>query len=120
MNFFDSIRDNAVSVVNNTMGYDATWLPSLGGEEQRCRVLFSSATEEAHDLDNEVFETFDCRAEFLLPDFSNLMDSVGGKNKEVISIDLTSRGEGIKRFYVQKVVAKYDGKTHVAYLIRKP
>lgn len=130
MNFFDSIRDNSVRIVNDTMGYDAVWTPQgdfsgdfsadfNGGVARKARVLFSNATEKDHDLDNEVFETFDCKAEFLLPDFAGLMESSGNKKKEIITINLESRGEGIQSFYVVHVAGKWDGKTHIAYLIRK-
>jgi hypothetical protein len=47
------------------------------------------------------------------------MESSGNKKKEFIKIDLTIRGEGIKSFYVLRVVAKWDGKTQICYLLRK-
>jgi len=111
-NFFDDIRALAVDVVLNTMGYDATWQPISGGYILKARVGYSDANDK-YELADEDYQPYDFKMEYRLPFFPGLKESTDRNAKEKVTI--MTRGVE-KRFFVRKVIKKYDGATCIAYL----
>jgi hypothetical protein len=114
MNAFDSLQGAMMDTVANVMGYDVTWLPSTGGEQQLAIVLYNGPTEKEklfdanYDPDKRMLEYKD-------GSFPGLFELVRTNNSlEEITI------VGIGTFYVKSVKKKWDGKTYEAQIEYKP
>ena len=117
MNLFDGLRDKAVAVVANTMGYPATWNPSNNSGQQTAQVLYSDATEREQKFgDESQLELFDYQIQYSYLKLIGLKASVDDGNKEIIAVTLPS---GVRNFYVERVGTLSDGCTMVAYLTKK-
>lgn len=114
-NLFDSLQGNLVNVVNNNMGYPATWQPSVGGPLQNAIVLYKDNTEE-YKLSNMDYEPAKWRMEYFYPAFADLKSLVDINEDETVIITLPG---GLTEFYVRKVERMFDGKTSIAYLEKK-
>lgn len=107
-NVYDSIAQTAFGVVADTMGHDATWQPSSGGEVQSARVLFREPSRkemlgDVHFLPNQYM------MEYYDSDFSDLKTFADNGYSEVVTIDG-------KDYTVLSVRKKYDGHTLIAHL----
>ncbi|KQC02093.1 hypothetical protein [Pedobacter sp. Hv1] len=107
MNLFDTLQDTAFSIVSNTMGYTATWQPSVG-EIHTAEILFNDATKTAKLLDQE-YSPKNCMIEYKSDDFTGLKESADAGNEEIVTIN------GIQ-YGVLDVNSKFDGKTMLAHL----
>jgi len=105
-NIFDDLQDAAFDVVTNTMGYDASWVPSEGGASLTARVLFNNPTE-TRKLSQVEYDPFRWEMEYKKGDFNGLKDAVDKNNIEIVTLNG-------KDFYVRQIVAKLDGRTLVA------
>lgn len=114
MNAFDSLQDAMMNTVANTMGYEATWLPSTGGEQKLAQVLYNGPTEK-EKLFDATYDPDKRMMEYKQDDFINLFELTRANNgvEEITII-------GIGNFYVKSVKKKWDGKTYEAQLEYKP
>jgi hypothetical protein len=110
---FDTLQDNLFKQVKTTMGYVASWQPSVGGDLQTATVLYNGPTEKEklfsvdYDPDKLVMEYQDI-------DFIGLKLAVDtDPDAEQVIITLSS-GDVI--FKVKAVSRKWDGKTFEAHL----
>lgn len=111
-NLFDSLQDNTVDVVTNTMGYPASWQPVAGGPVITAAVLYNANTDK-YDLSNMGYEPEKWRMEYRAPFFPGLKQSVDENVDEIVTITLP---DGDTEFFVRRVIAAFDGKTFIAYL----
>lgn len=115
-NPFDGLSMNIFDIVNQTMGYDVTWSPSGGGDEQTGRALFSKPTQhvESYQYRDEYgkveYDPNQYRMEWKEPDFVGLKAAVdANETTEVVVIEGNS-------FEVMKVHQVFDGRTYIAIL----
>ena len=108
MNLFDGMQQAAFAVVARTMGYDATWLPSAGGEQQQARVLYKQPTR-AEELGDWEYNPRLYLMEYWIEDFPGLKEAADDKETEVVVINGQSH-------YVRAVYADWDGKNMRAIL----
>jgi len=111
-NLFDSLQDNTVDVVTNTMGYPATWQPAVGGPLQTAKVLYNANTDK-YELSNMDFVPEKWRMEYRAPFFEDLKQSVDSGVDETVIITLPG---GATEYFVRRVIAAFDGKTFIAYI----
>lgn len=108
MNLFDGLQRTAQTVVETTMGYDASWTPLAGGPAITGRVLFNRPTQKAQISDQE-YEDFAPKMEYFEGLFPGLLESVRRNASEPITINgnmfITLKGE-----------KKFDGKTIIITL----
>lgn len=114
MNAFDSLQGAMMDTVTNVMGYEATWLPSTGGEMQSAKVLYNGPTEKEKLFDAN-FSPDKRMLEYFPGDFAELFE-LWRKNNSVEEITIVDIGT----FYVKSVKKKWDGKTYEAQLEYKP
>lgn len=107
-NLFDSIQDTAFGIVSNTMGYNATWVPSNNAPAQNARILFKDASQTAKLLQIE-YDPARAIIEYKIGDFTGLKELVDSKSDEMITVSGITYG-------VNAIEAKYDGKTFYAHL----
>lgn len=107
-NLFDDLRDASFDVVSNTMGYEASWEPSEGGNVQTARVLFNNPTE-GKKLSGVEYDPYHYEMEYRVGHFEGLKQSVDSNNIEAVTI----RG---KEYNVRQITAKWDGNTMIAVL----
>ena len=107
-NIFDGLQDNCFDVVTTTMGYDATWSPSVGGPTQTARVLFNNPTE-SRKLSEVEYDPYAYRMEYKMGVFNGLKESADANGTEVVTI----KGQ---QYNVRQVAAKNDGNTLIAVL----
>ena len=113
-NPFDGMSDRVFNACERTMGYDASWTPSLGGSTQTARVLFREPT-----MSQEIGEFADSYSqrtffmEFWTDDFTGLDDAVRDDELETVTIRFN---DGDRNFYVRSVDKKYDGRNFKARL----
>jgi hypothetical protein len=110
-NPFDLLESTLFDVVTATMGYDATWLPSVGGLPVLSgRVLFGSPSQ-GHKI---VLQDVDYLPEKWYMEykrgvFDGLKEAVDANRDEMVNINGNS-------FYIRQITTKYDGDTFVALL----
>lgn len=110
-NIFDRIQTTAVSVVKNTMGYDAVWIPSDNSHPSGYsgRVLFKNPTENK-ELAGVEYDPNHYQMEYAEEQFPGLQELVGANNGgEQITINSVL-------YNVQNISTKFDGKTIIADL----
>ena len=110
MNLFDGLQAAAHSVVNNTMGYPAIWMPSTSGVLQTATVLFKDPSETAKILDTP-YSPNNYLMEYKQGDFETLKILVDSNSEEKVSINGNEYG-------VMAVKSMSDGKTYYAELQR--
>lgn len=113
-NPFDSLSSRLFDRVEQTMGYDAIWLPSAGGAAKTARVLFGEPTQ--NDMLGEYADSYTPRTFFMEwwdDDFNGLFEAVREYQGEHVTI---SQDSGDRYFYVRHVYKKYDGRNHRAEL----
>lgn len=113
-NPFDNLSDKVFETVEKNMGYDASWSPADASPEQTARVLFGEPTR-AEKL-GEYADEFDPRTFFMEywdGSFTGLFESVRSGVEEYVTINS-------KRYYVQDVKAKYDGRNYRAEILYSP
>ncbi len=113
-NPFDGLSDKVWAVVETNMGYDGSWTPADLSGEQTARVLFGEPTKE--EKLGEYGDSYDPRTFFMEywdGDFVGLFESVRATTEEYVTIN-------DKRYYVQDVKAKYDGRNYRAKLQYSP
>ena len=108
MNLFDGLQRTAFAIVENTMGYPASWQPSSGGAVQTATVLFKDASETAKLLQVE-YDPRRAMIEYFIDYFPGLKVSVNNKNDEIVFVNGLEYG-------VDEVTADADGKTLFAKL----
>lgn len=113
MSLFDDIQETAFDLVTETFGYDATWTPSAGGDEQTAKVLYKDATEK-HDLSNVDYQVERYVMEYKEGDFVGLKAAVDRGDNESVSIIV--KEDITLTFLVRRMETKYDGKTITAIL----
>lgn len=107
---FQALQNTAFGIVQQTMGYEASWTPALGGAAYTARVLFQNPTEMKKIAAID-YSPQDWVVEYKEGDFPGLMDAVITRStNEVIEIQGTD-------YYVTDVSRKYDGQTYIAKLI---
>lgn len=109
-NLFDGVQKTAFNVVTNTMGYDGSWTPSVGGSTQTARILFKNP-DEAWGIGNSdtakdeiEFYPGDVMIEYFIGSFTGLKEAVNDNKTETVVIE----GDN---YQVRSVRAKKDGKT---------
>jgi hypothetical protein len=107
-NIFDGLQDSTFDVVTTTMGYDATWSPSIGGPTKTGRVLFNNPTE-SKKLSEVEYDPFAYRMEYKRGVFNGLKESADRNGTEVVTIRA-------QQYFVRQVAAKNDGNTLIATL----
>lgn len=113
-NPFDELSDKVFDVVEKNMGYDGSWTPADSSPTQTARVLFGEPTKE--DKLGEFGDSYDPRIFFMEywdGKFIGLFESVRADIEEYVTINS-------KRYYVQHVKAKYDGRNYRAKLQYSP
>lgn len=108
LNIFDRLQDVTFDVVTLTMGYDATWSPSIGGLTQTGRVLFNNPTEP-RKLSIVEYDPYAYQMEYKRGVFDGLKESAESNGTEVVTIKSVD-------YFVREVAALYDGNTFVAKL----
>lgn len=110
-NLFDGMRDNSFDIVTNTMGYDATWIPSNGSQPSgyNARVLFKDP-EADQKLSGATYSSFNYQMEYREPFFPGLKSITDSVNTEE---QVTVNG---LTYFVRMVETKADGKTYLATL----
>ncbi len=103
MNLFDTLQQNTFNVVKNTMGYDASWTPTAGGDSITAKVLLNQPTkdETVSDID---YDALHPSVEYFEADLPGLYESVSDNINEVITINGNN-------FNCYHAIKKYDGKT---------
>lgn len=109
MNLFDDLQQKAQSIVEHTMGYDATWAPSAGGTAITGRVLLNKPTQK-ESIGEIDYEALRPRMEYFEGQFPGLLESVRANNTENVIIN------GIEYTCFQKGSGKFDGKTIIIFL----
>jgi hypothetical protein len=107
-NIFDKMQDSAFDIVTNTMGYDATWIPSSGGGPFTARVLFKDPTE-IHEISGVEYNPHGFMMEYRGPHLPGLFEAVRDSQIEEVEVN------GIE-YYVRDVKAMHDGRTYRAKL----
>lgn len=107
-NLFDNIQKAAFGIVTTTMGYDASWSPSVGSEMQEARVLLKEPTREEELLGID-YSPVVWITEWHYPDFAGLFEATRNGKVERITI-------GADTYRVRAVTTIYDGKTYKAVL----
>lgn len=105
-NLFDGLQDKAFDVITLTMGYPATWSPSIGGPTQTGTVLFNNPTESRKTSDVE-YNPYENRMEYKRGVFPGLMESVKAGVDEFVTVKSIE-------YVVLDVVPIYDGNTLIA------
>ena len=110
MNLFDGMRDSSFDVVTNTMGYDATWIPSDGSYPlgYTARVLFKDPEAE-QKLSGASYSSFNYQMEYRKDFFEGLKALVDATSSEEVTVNSIT-------YYVRDVSTKYDGNTLIATL----
>jgi hypothetical protein len=108
MNLFDGLQGAAQKIVENTMGYDATWSPSAGGDAITGRVLLNRPTQK-EGIDDVDYKAIRPRVEYFEGAFPGLLESVRENNTETITIENIS-------YVCFNGELKFDGKTITIYL----
>lgn len=108
-NLFDGLQKMMFNVVTNTMGYNATWQPAMGGTAKTGRVLLKEPTGRYEVVDGVEYTPFNYMMEYQKGVFDGLIDAIRDSYDETVNIN------GIA-YYVRKVEAVYDGKTYRALL----
>jgi hypothetical protein len=114
VNLFDRLQATAFDVVTATIGYDASWSPSIGGTTQQGKVLLKNPTEAKGYLGNQDYNLpeFDPNhwiIEYRSGIFNGLKESADNRNTEYVTVN----GQ---QFFVKSVSSKYDGKNLIAAL----
>lgn len=115
-NFFDSVlKPNLYKQTTTTFGYDASWVPALGTVPLLARVHFKDPVRVDKELimERTNYNVSDPVMEYLEPDFPGLLESVQNGGREFVIV----AGE---RYGVQEVLAKWDGETRYATLVKEP
>jgi len=107
-NLFDIVQRAAWGVVTNTMGYDATWQPADGSDEQTARVLLKEPTKE-YELSGVDYTPHTFIMEYQRPDLAELFNSVAQGIIEQVTVDGAA-------YYVRHIAAIDDGKNYRAVL----
>lgn len=114
-NPFDGLSMNIFDIVTQTMGYDAEWLPSLGGALQTGQVLFSKPTQHTENFQYRdkygsiEYDPNQYRMEYKEGVFSSLKAAVDNNQTERVSIEGNT-------FYVMQIHQVFDGRTYIAVL----
>jgi hypothetical protein len=107
-NVFDALQNNSFDIITQTMGYDATWTPLVGGAQVTARVLFKDPTE-MHELGMVEYSPVGYMMEYRRGTFDGLFESTRNGYTEEVSVN------GIA-YYVRDIKSSYDGKTYRAKL----
>ena len=107
-NFFDGIQKQAFTIVSNTMGYNAVWVPSNSEVSQTARILFKDATETAKLLQIE-YDPERAIMEYYVGSFTGLKPLVDAKSDEYLTISTI-------QYLVDDIEVKEDGKTFLAHI----
>ena len=119
MNLFDGLRDAAFDVVTQTMGYEATWIPSDNSlPQQTGRVLFKSNSVKGNydlnfpqnKLDGREYDPAVVRIEYQFGDFEGLKLAIDRKQDEIIVINEVS-------YLPTKIASLTDGKVFIVDLL---
>lgn len=109
-NLFDGIRDTSFDIVTNTIGYDATWIPSDSSHPAgyTARVLFKYP-ESDRKLSGATYSSFNYEMEYRRDFFPGLKLSVDATGTEQITVDG-------KNYHCRNVDVISDGNTFKAQL----
>lgn len=113
---FDSLQNLVFNVPAALFGEPATWTPSVGGAQLSAQVFFKDPSElngfarKGQHTSLPEFEPGVPLIEYKSGDFPGLFESVSSKNKEYILLN-------DKRYFITKVVKKFDGKIFYASAI---
>ena len=105
-NLFDNLQNKTFDIVGNTMGENASWVPSGGGSEQIGRVLFNDPSKK-YKLMGVDYQPSGWSIEYRDGVFAGLYDSVRQGNEETITLNGSN-------YFVRAVSKDFDGKTYVA------
>ena len=111
MNLFDGLRDISFDLVTNTMGYDATWIPSNGSYPlgYSAKVLFKDPEADLK-LSGATYSSFNYQMEYRSDFFTGLKMLV---DENITNEQVTVNG---LNYYVRAIDTKADGKTYLATL----
>lgn len=110
-NIFDSMQDKVFDITTNTMGEDASWTPSAGGDEQVRRVHYRRPNEKDVIANGIEYMPFAFFMEYKEGVFPGLQEAVRLGSNETIIINGVSH-------YVRSISRVFDGKTLQANLER--
>lgn len=108
-NNFDKMARRTFKGVSRTMGYDATWTPSAGGDENSARVLKKDPSELINlGTDDSSYNFFrfnptESFCEYMDPDFPGLFELVQEGSDERISIE----GD---EYFIRSIMKAHDGR----------
>lgn len=105
-NIFDDLRDNCHDVTAVTMGKQASWAPSGGGDTKTCDVLFNDP-DMIRQLGEIEYNPKNTVISWRKPFFDGLKDSVDAGTTEHIVVETVS-------YYVHTAKNIFDGNTTVA------
>lgn len=112
MNLFDGLQQRAQVVVTNTFGYTAIWQPAAGGDPLTAEVLLNTPTDKASIADQDYVASRPYM-EYFEGDLPGLLESVLDKVYEVVTVN----GISYECTWGEQ---KFDGKTIIIHLERKP
>lgn len=104
MSLFDNIQENMMNTVLRIFGYTAQWNNGTG--VLSAEVLFGEPMAKMQ-VDDVEFNPVKYRMEYKAGDLVGLLEKVRKGNLEIVTI------KGVD-YAVEKIEAKYDGKTLVA------
>jgi len=108
MNLFDGIQKSMFSVVTETFGYDATWIPSLGGVTKKAKVLLKEPSKDS-ELAGATYTPTTYIVEWWGEEWTGLKQAIDNGNNEQVTINS-------KVYDVRSVTLLYDGKNNRAVL----
>ena len=104
----------ALNIVNNTMGYSATWTPAAGGETQTAIVLLNKPTETDKITDQE-YDAMEPKCEYKCCDFIGFFEAV--RDNVAVNQILIINGISYACYRAEK---KFDGKTIIMTMQEQP
>lgn len=125
-NFFDLVlKPNLFKQTTTTFGYDASWVPALGTVPLLARVHFKDPVRLEKELvmERNSYDVSDPVMEYSEPDFPGLLESVQNGGREYVHVKgvmVDGVFTGGERYCVTQVLAKWDGETRFATLVKEP
>lgn len=114
---FDLLQNLVFNVPAALFGEPATWTPGAGGDQMSAQVFFKDPSElvgfarKGQHIKMPEFEPGVPLIEYKAGDFPGLFESVSNKKvKEYVFVNA-------QRYYITKVVQKFDGKIYYASAI---
>lgn len=111
MSLFDGIQSAAFKVTQSVFGDVAVWKPSTEGSEQQTeKVLYKCPNDPVQigESDKYEYRPYDYSFEYYVGQFTGLKELVDNSQLQKVTVN----GNDL---IIRQVIAKFDGKTLVAY-----